>query len=189
MVLYLVLLFAPGPAAVPPPVVQESANCVAPVYASDHLVCSDAALRRLDGRLVSAIAASPTVESSPWFEANGEWFRRRSLCAFLEQHRQCLIEAYTDRLAILARLVEPPQADAPASCGGQGQRTAVRIWLDPASDSLVLRDTSSKAVIGVASGRHQYQQWATALVFKKAGATFDFSRHDGSRFTCRVAAA
>jgi hypothetical protein len=44
MSLLLAMLLAPGVAAVPPPVEQVTADCKAPVYASDHLVCSDPAL-------------------------------------------------------------------------------------------------------------------------------------------------
>jgi uncharacterized protein len=93
---------------VPPPVSQVSADCVAPVYATDLLVCSDATLRALDAQLQRL-----------WFMAEGrhrlddaeraaqaEWFRNRSLCAFDADHRACAVTAYHGRIATLLALLD-----------------------------------------------------------------------------------
>ena len=67
-------------AAVPPPPEQVAANCEAPTYASDMLVCADADLRPLDTRMREAWAAvdfASVVAQEAWVEAQDAWFRRR----------------------------------------------------------------------------------------------------------------
>jgi uncharacterized protein len=93
---------------VPPPVAQVSADCAAPVYATDLLVCSDPTLRALDAQLLRL-----------WFMAEGrqrlddaeraaqsEWFRSRSLCAFDTDDRGCVVAAYHSRIAALLALLD-----------------------------------------------------------------------------------
>lgn len=91
--------------AVPPPVPQTQANCAAPVYASDQLVCRDQRLLALDRRtakLANAIGDERLVAAG--LESQAEWFRKRSLCAMQTTHRQCLNKAYEARTRELKRL-------------------------------------------------------------------------------------
>jgi uncharacterized protein len=89
------------PAAVPPPVEQRTANCIAPVFASDMLVCSDPELRALDDQLRTILAARAGIHPPGLEEDDSQWFPRRSRCAFQEAHRACLLQAYRERLALL----------------------------------------------------------------------------------------
>ena len=61
---------------VPPPVEQSSADCVRPVYASDHLVCGDEDLRRLDVRLSALVSQPRLTASTEPFENDVLWFKQ-----------------------------------------------------------------------------------------------------------------
>lgn len=90
-------------AATPPPPDQVSANCIAPTYASDLLVCEDDELRELDNLLLARVnteRGAPSMEAG--FESHESWFRRSRRCAFEAAHRDCLHAAYCLRLALLA---------------------------------------------------------------------------------------
>jgi uncharacterized protein len=100
----------PPPAAVPPPLEQSSADCERPTYASDHLVCGNADLRRLDEELVTLLSAGPEP-SGPWIEPQTEWFRRSRTCAFSARHAACLDAAYQERIGLLQAASRPPTAD------------------------------------------------------------------------------
>jgi uncharacterized protein len=98
----LTVVAAPGEAAQPiaPPTDQVSADCAAPAYATDQLVCADPVLRALDAevadlwaRLVAAGRADASVR-----EAQSDWFRRRSLCAFRQDHYRCSENSYRTRI-------------------------------------------------------------------------------------------
>ena len=96
------LLFAAAAAPVPPPVEQLTANCAAPVYASDMLVCADAELAAADAALAAAVAARLTGDAGDAFRAEqAKWFRDSRRCAFEAAHRACLVEAYRARLAAI----------------------------------------------------------------------------------------
>lgn len=119
-VLALALILAgPWPArAVPPPPSQVAANCEAPTYASDMLVCGDASLRALDRQLIAAHAAasaSLAATDSEWIEPQEDWFKRRSRCAFSERHADCLRAAYAERLDVLHALTIAPGRTADAA--------------------------------------------------------------------------
>lgn len=96
-------VLAAGASAVPPPVEQLTANCVAPVFASDQLVCADPELRALDDQLRRILAARAGIQGLELEESDYQWFLRRSRCAFQEEHRACLLQAYRERLALLLR--------------------------------------------------------------------------------------
>lgn len=85
--------------AVPPPIAQRSADCTHPVYASDQLVCADPELRAIDARLAKAMTLRVTP-AGQWIEDAETWFRRSRLCAMKKDHRDCLIGAYRERLAL-----------------------------------------------------------------------------------------
>lgn len=92
--------------AVPPPGDQVSADCAAPVYASDHLVCADAELRALDTQMLRLwrMVEARHPEDGGLRVAQAAWFRERSLCAFEADHRACVAAAYRSRIAALLRL-------------------------------------------------------------------------------------
>ena len=104
----------PQPArAVPPPPAQVTANCEAPTYASDQLVCADPELLELDRLLGDQIGSrdEAAVASVP-AGSDEEWFRRSRMCAFEADHRDCLRAAYCLRLAWLDR----SSPGVPAAC-------------------------------------------------------------------------
>jgi uncharacterized protein len=91
-----------------PPVEQVTADCTAPTYATDRLVCADPELRALDAELAhlwaGAQAAGRVAASAQSVQA--AWFRRRSLCAFHDDHRGCVEGAYRARIAELRRIAD-----------------------------------------------------------------------------------
>jgi uncharacterized protein len=87
-------------APVPPPLEQQTADCAAPVFATDQLVCSNPTLRALDAELATRLAGAPEVQSR-WIEPQRQWFLRRSRCAFAEDHMACVEAAYRERLALV----------------------------------------------------------------------------------------
>jgi uncharacterized protein len=95
-------------APVAPPVDQVSADCTAPTYATDRLVCYDPVLLTLDAELARlwarAEAAGHVTGAAQ--RAQIDWFRQRSLCAFREDHRACAEAAYRERIAELQRLAD-----------------------------------------------------------------------------------
>lgn len=152
---------AQTPAAVPPPLGQQTADCARPTYATDQLVCTDAALRVLDTRLARLLAARGRAvpPASLWLEDQEAWFKRRSRCAFLADHRGCAAAAYQMRLAELRALASPPVAGSRLRCvpdlaaaitavGGFGQR------------SLLDRD-GRVALVAFPAGRGPWQPFVT----------------------------
>jgi uncharacterized protein len=95
---------------VPPPMVQGSADCARPTYASDQRVCSDPDLKRLDGDLVSLLAAGPEP-AGPWIEPQVDWFRRSRSYAFSASHADCRRTAYFERIGLLRATSRPPAMD------------------------------------------------------------------------------
>jgi uncharacterized protein len=91
------------PAAVAPPTGQTTADCAAPTYATDMLVCDEPDLRALDAdlaRLWAQVEANPNGDPAA-AEAQAAWFRERSLGAFEADHRGCADATYRDRVAAL----------------------------------------------------------------------------------------
>lgn len=99
--------------AVPPPLPQRTADCARPVYASDRLVCTDPDLRRVDAELASALVRGGE-RTGRWIEDGEAWFKRSRLCAMKADHRQCLVEAYQERRAVLGA---PATSDRGKPCG------------------------------------------------------------------------
>jgi hypothetical protein len=83
--------------AVPPPPEQIVANCSAPTYASDFVVCSDPELLELDHEL----AKFAEVLAPAGIESHLDWFARRSLCAMRADHKDCLKQMYETRIKLL----------------------------------------------------------------------------------------
>ena len=92
---------------VPPPVSQVSADCVAPVYATDMLVCADPALRALDTEMLELWDRIAKTRKRSEAE-QAAWFRRRSLCAFDPDHRACVVTAYRTRITDLRAALDAP---------------------------------------------------------------------------------
>jgi uncharacterized protein YecT (DUF1311 family) len=157
-------LAVPWPAqAVPPPPSQVAANCEAPTYASDMLVCGDASLRALDRQLLAAYAAASArlaATDSEWIEPQEDWFKRRSRCAFSERHEDCLRAAYTERLEVLYALAPAPGRAADGAderrCSGPLGRGTLRL---AASGTATLRDADGKP-LAVAFDRGTVADWA-----------------------------
>lgn len=109
--LLLALALTTGPChaqAVPPPGEQVASDCAAPVYATDQLVCSDAALRSLDAQMLRLwrMAEARHRGNGTLREAQVAWFRSRSQCAFKSDHRACVVTAYQSRIATLLALID-----------------------------------------------------------------------------------
>lgn len=129
-------LLAASVQAVPPPVAQLTANCAAPVYATDQLVCGDPALKAQDAAMAASLARLPVAAVdglAPWLESQADWFRRRSLCAFRRTHRQCVADAYAERTEVLGALARAP-ALLRYRCGDVGgtllDSGALLVWHD-----------------------------------------------------------
>jgi uncharacterized protein len=134
-------------AAVPPPPEQIAANCKAPTYASDMLLCANAGLLALDARMREVWAAvdfANVVAKDAWVEAQDAWFRRRSMCASDVRHADCLQAAYVERIAVLEALgrvaLRPQRQGMEASCpGAPWGHAPVRVRA-PESGALAIED-------------------------------------------------
>jgi uncharacterized protein len=115
------LLLSVSAQAVPPPIEQFTANCRAPVYATDQLVCGDRDLRVLDAAIAVAtytLGRAPVAGIAPWLEPQADWFKRRSRCAFEAAHRECATDAYDERMLVLSALSPAGRPSMPAyRCG------------------------------------------------------------------------
>jgi uncharacterized protein len=184
---------AAGPGhATPPPPAQVAADCDAPTYASDLLVCRDAALRALDRRLRDAWdGAQPHLQtaSTGLVEGQDAWFRRRSLCAFSARHAACLRAAYAERIAVLQALrsvaAGPSGAAARVACPdapwGPGGLRSVR----PARGTLVVIDAAS-APRAVAVDAAPRDDWVPFLRYRIDGRTLLLLPSDGPAIACVV---
>lgn len=124
--------------AVPPPVEQITANCAAPVYASDQLICSDSGLLDAEKQIAELWRnTQPDWSPGPWLEQQDAWFRRRALCAFKTRHRECLAGANAERIAVLSAATGRPAGMA-ARCTGDGDPRTVS--LSRTGDSLAAYD-------------------------------------------------
>jgi uncharacterized protein len=181
-----------GPAvATPPPPEQIAANCAAPTYASDMLVCGDQFMRALDARMRdawSAVDFAAIVAPGGWVEPQAAWFRRRSLCAFAERHAECLQAAYVERIAVLEvlRLVasRPPRQGVRVVCRdapwGEGP-VHVRA---PATGALAVEDGEAR-VRATAIPMQSDGAWTPYVGFASEGRTIRLQPIDGPPITCR----
>lgn len=146
-----------GAQSVPPPVEQVQADCRAPTYATDMLVCGDYDLRSRDaemGALTGRVGRTALDGLEPFIEPQAAWFRRRSRCAFETDHRQCAADAYEERTVVLLMLLEPDDVEAPSySCRGPAGLKAVILR----NRALVL--TASEKRVGVAMQRFEHSEW------------------------------
>lgn len=159
----------PSTYAVPPPVEQLTANCNSPVYASDQLVCGDIELRALDEQLATKIREKPNLgsrEGSIYYEAQSTWFKRRSLCAMKSGHRQCLLEAYAERLRLLDAMGSIASAnEALKSC--KPGKASDTIKLTRSSSDTILVANMKGEVIGVAFQQGATKDWKPFMIYEK----------------------
>ncbi len=172
-------------APVPPPVEQSTADCARTTYASDQLVCNDTELRVLDQRLKALLSQSSSISPGVFQESDEQWFKRRSRCAFEVEQRRCLVESYADRLAI----VETASADIAvakiAKCKDLGKTS--HVTLSKASNgNVIIRETTSNKLIGVAAAKSKYSVWKTPLSYSQKGQLYDFQSVEGTAFFCKL---
>lgn len=186
-----VIVLATAPvAAVPPPPEQVAADCEAPTYASDMLVCADPELLGLDTRMRDVLAAvdfASVVAPGAWVEAQDAWFRRRSLCAFTERHADCLQAAYVERIAVLEALGSvarrPPRRGMGASCpGAPWGQSRVRVRA-PESGALVIEDEHAQ-VIAVAAPMDPGGVWSPFVGFEVDGSVIRLAALEGTAIAC-----
>lgn len=157
-----------GAAAVPPPAEQIAADCTAPVYASDRLVCVDPELRGIDEASAEMVARvgplDPTADSL--IEDHAAWFRRRSRCAFQRDHRACLAAAYRDRALVLSAMIDPPPAQTAIACSGPWARHRLRIATTMAGAA---RITEQDRLLAVATPTASRADWQPAVALRARG--------------------
>jgi uncharacterized protein len=176
--------------AVPPPPEQFAANCESPTYASDMLVCGDTSLRALDARMREAWEAvdfASVVAPGAWVEAQPDWFKRRSLCAFGDRHAECLQDAYVEHIAVLEalRLVasRPPRQGAAAVCSdAPWGRATVRIRA-PLTGALVIEGTEAR-VLAAAIPSRPVSAWTPYVGFSVEGASVRIVPISGRAIVC-----
>lgn len=169
-----------APGAVPPPVEQWTADCSRPVYATDQLVCVDTELRAVDARLRQRLATGHFEFAPPWLEDQGQWLRRRSLCAFKTAHRDCALAAYASRTAILDLMAGYDGKGTPMRCD-TGVGTVAKLT----TDSAVVADAAGRVVaVAFATGRDE--NWDAFASFSMAGRKLVISTLEGKRLTCRL---
>jgi hypothetical protein len=178
------LLGAAMPAAaqpVPPPFTQLRTDCTRPQYASDNLVCADPELRAVDAE-VAALASVPfALAPAAIWEDQASWMRRRSLCAFKDDHRGCLVAAYADRRAVVTATSAP--ATQPLICNGTWK--GLRVTGSAAAPGLSMTLRQDDLLLGVASPPNPV--WPPMLAWKAAGRGIKIQAQDGRQFKCRPA--
>lgn len=165
--------------AIPPPVEQFTANCAAPVYASDRLICADSELLDAELRIAELWrSAQPVWLPGPWLEQQNAWFRRRALCAFKKRHRECLAGASTERIAVLSAATGRPAGTAGRCTGDGGPRT---VSLSRNSGSLAVYDQDRLIWLALRANA----DW-TPFVSWAGGRSLVFRPLDGSPLRCRT---
>jgi uncharacterized protein len=168
------------PAPVPPPLEQLQADCTRPQYASDTLVCGDAELRAADVQ-VAALASTPlSLAADALWEDQASWLRRRSLCAFKTEHRECLVAAYADRLAVLAASARA--ATRPMHCNGPLNGRTLASSSLAAGPALTITENGQLVAIATPPGA-AWQPW---LAWTSAGITITLQPQSARPFTCRL---
>ena len=166
--------------AVPPPLEQVTANCAAPVYASDQLICSDPELRDAEVHIGELWrTAGPNASSGPWLEPQDAWFRRRALCAFQTQHRACLLSANAERITVLSTPTQIPARPVSARCTSHGSTQTVS--LDRSNGWVAAYDQQGLAWLALRTNG----DWKP-FVSWTGGRTLTFKRLDGSQLNCRI---
>jgi uncharacterized protein len=158
-----------------------AANCDAPIYAIDRLVCADSDLLALD-RAMGERLGQRSPATSPIIEDQGAWFRRRNLCAFQTDALACARLAYRERLAVLDALLEPTTA-SPLRVRCQSVAGDVRAWMTP---ERVVLFRPGGAVVGVALRYDEPAPWRPFLTFVADADSLELTRRDGIKWRCRL---
>jgi hypothetical protein len=151
-----------APAAIPPPPEQRTADCTAPTYATDALVCGDATLLETDRELVRLYDAAATTGvriEGALAESSTDWLRRRSRCAFSPDHRACVVAAYRERMSVVQALLATRAGSAPLTvrCGTNSWRGR-QVHTAAGLDAMVLSDETGRPV-GVALAGAEGPDW------------------------------
>ncbi len=178
--------------AIPPPPVQTVADCDRPTYASDQLVCADAELLALDrelGKLLATVDLTTRVAPVSLIEAQEAWFRRRSLCAFLERHAACLKAAYSERIAVITAVgsasTEATQRSEPATCRNAPWGSSY-VFIRRTSDQTATVTDMQARVLAVAFVAARGSDWSPAVRFATEGAAIRFATLDGTTIECHI---
>lgn len=184
----LAILSQAGPAAVPPPPDQVSADCVAPSYADDMAVCGDAGLRELDRRMVAALpAAGPAarLRTDYAIEPQRDWFRRSRSCAAQHAQLACLRAAYRERIAVLGAAGRaPPPGERWQACRKGTDRVA---FVD--GGIVVLRRGDRTYLASSATELSAWRPWLAAVldgVPDRSPKRVTFRWLDGAKADCRL---
>lgn len=186
-----VLLLASAPAAaVPPPLPQIAANCDAPTYASDMLVCGDVSLRGLDARMRdtwTALDFASVVAPGAWVEPQEAWFKRRSLCAFSERHAECLRAAYIERFAVVEALrlaaSRAPRPDAAVVCRDAPWGISVVRLRGPGAEAVTIDDGNAR-VLAAATPLRPDPAWTPYVGFRAQGDSVRLDPMNGPIVLC-----
>ena len=183
----------------PPPPKQGTADCESPTYASDVVVCSDAALlatdrdlRGLYGTLREALepgAAGALLDPLALFEPQEAWFRRLSLCAFAERQPDCLRAAYGERLRVLRALALQQAQPSPevvfAVCRDSPWGLAPTGIRATQSGELLLTAPAGR-VRAVAIGELPGSEWTPYLRHEADGSQLRLFPLEGPVITCEL---
>ena len=189
----------PGPDAVPPPLEQLAADCQAPTYASDVVVCGDEALLSVDREvtqrhesLQDALRPAPDggmLDPLAVFEPQEAWFRRRSLCAFSSHQLDCLRAAYAERLRVLKAFElqreRPSQEVVYAVCRDSPWGLAPTGIRATQSGELLLTAPSGR-VRAVATGELPGSDWTPYLRHEAEGSQLRLFPLEGPDITCEL---
>jgi len=185
-------LAAHGSGAVPPPVIQNGADCERPSYASDRVVCGDAALLELDRQVRDAwmaiAAAQPAIDLPPLLESQQAWFSRRSRCAFVEAHAACLQATYLDRAGVLDAWQRA--ASGALASPGTRMRCTNAPWGDvsvnvhpPGANALVITSLAGRALAIASPGTGQ-DGWLPFVRLDGSARQIRFRPLSGTAITC-----
>lgn len=171
--------------AVPPPVVQQGANCSSPVYASDRLVCEDQELRAIDAEITrrSSVADAAELSSGSALESNETWFRRRSRCAFEADHRGCLLDAYHDRGLVLDAVVAPQSNQQRLKCERPWSGRPLALST-AGNDTVIVRE--GNRLLAVATSPLARSAWKPALTFRQRDRNIVFKGISFPTISCRL---
>lgn len=175
-----VLLLTVQQSAVPHPVEQFTANCAAPVYASERLICADPELLATEAQIADLWrAAAPDWSPGPWLEQQEAWFRRRALCASQTEHRACLQGANAERVSVLEAAARSPVQPIASRCTGGG--ISQGLSLDQGDRGLAAYDQRGLVWMAIRADSH----WRP-FVSRETGRSTTVRHLDGAKLTCRV---
>lgn len=176
---------AEEPSATAPPLDQVTADCNHSAYATDQLVCGDSVLQTLDAEMAKKVAQVEQRALWPgtvWFEDQKAWFKRRSLCAFEQDQRDCAAAAYRTRLVELGAALAPQPGLHPIECGLSARWRASSVM---ENDALLVYDTDGKMVLVALPPTTA--KWSSWVTYRVSGRQMTFRRFgDALPLKCRI---